>query len=170
LAACAIQWLSDYNGRIFVAPEVIRKYLATHAPELEIIELTEPHTTDYISREWKILPAQVAKTLILRVGDDAMIVVTCGDSRLDNRKVKEQLGGKGRMVPGPEASEITGHPVGGITPLCLATSTPVFFDIQLKRFAEVVTAAGSTHLAIRIPPDRFAQLAGARWVDVCKET
>jgi prolyl-tRNA editing enzyme YbaK/EbsC (Cys-tRNA(Pro) deacylase) len=99
-----------------------------------------------------------------------MIVVTCGDGRLDNRKLKDALGGKGRMMSGLEASAITGHPVGGITPLCLATPLPVFFDIQLKRFEEVVTAAGSTHAAIRIPPDRFAQLVDAKWVDVCKET
>ena len=50
----------------------------------------------------------MAKTLTLRVGEDAIIVVTCGDSRLDNRKVKEVLGGKGHMMPGSEASEITG--------------------------------------------------------------
>jgi len=152
-----------------MTPEIMRQYLAAHAPELEVVELPEAHTTDYISREWKVLPAQVAKTLTLRVGEDAIIVVTCGDSRLDNRKVKDALGGKGRMLPGLEASEITGHPVGGITPFCLATPLPVFFDIQLKRFGEVVTAGGSTHAAIRIPPDRFAQLVHAKWVDVCKD-
>lgn len=152
-----------------MTPETMREYLARHAPELKVVELTDAHTTDYISRQWKVLSAQVAKTLTLRVGDDVMIVVTCGDSRLDNRKVKEALGGQGRMIPGPEASEITGHPVGGITPLCLAVPLPVFFDIQLKRFDEVVTAAGSTHAAIRIPPDRFAQLVDAKWVDVCKD-
>jgi len=43
-------------------------------------------------------------------------------------------------MPGSEASEITGHPVGAITPLCLASVLPVFFDIRLKRFEEVVTA------------------------------
>lgn len=123
-----------------MTPEIMRQYLAAHAPELEVVELPEAHTTDYISREWKVLPAQVAKTLTLRVGEDAIMVVTCGDSRLDNRKVKEELGGKGHMMPGSEASEITGHPVGAITPLCLASVLPVFFDIRLKRFEEVVTA------------------------------
>ena len=151
-----------------MTPESMREYLAVHAPELEVIELAEAHTIEYISREWKVLPAQVAKTLTLRVADQALIVVTCGDARLDNRKVKDALRGKGRMMPGPDASEITGHPVGGITPLCLARPLPVFFDIQLKRFAEVVTAGGSTHAAIRIPPDRFVQLVDAEWVDVCK--
>jgi len=79
----------------------MREYLAVHAPELEVVELPEAHTTDYISREWKVLPAQVAKTLTLRVGENAIIVVTCGDSRLDNRKVKEDLGGKGHMCRDP---------------------------------------------------------------------
>jgi len=151
-----------------MTPEIMRQYLAVHAPELDVVELTEAHTTDYISRERKVLPSQVAKTLTLRVADRALIVVTCGDSRLDNRKVKEELGGKGQMMPGSEASEITGHSVGAITPLCLGSLLPVFFDIGLKRFEEVVTAGGSTHAAIRIPPDRFAQLVNAKWVDVCK--
>ena len=88
---------------------------------------------------------------------------------IDNRKVKEELGGKGHMMLGSEASEITGHSVGAITPLCLGSLLPVFFDIGLKRFEEVVTAGGSTHAAIRIPLTRFAQLTGATWVDVCKE-
>ena len=88
-----------------MTPEMMRQYLAAHAPELEVVELPEAHTTDYIAREWKVLPAQVAKTLTLRVGPDIKIVVTCGDSRLDNRKVKEALGGKASMMPGPSAHE-----------------------------------------------------------------
>ena len=63
-----------------MTPEIMRQYLAAHAPELEVVELPEAHTTESISREWKVLPAQVAKTLTLRAGEDAIIVVTCGDS------------------------------------------------------------------------------------------
>jgi hypothetical protein len=36
-----------------MTPEIMRQYLAAHAPELEVVELPEAHTTDYISREWK---------------------------------------------------------------------------------------------------------------------
>ena len=146
----------------------MREYLAARAPELKVVELSEAHTTEFIAREWNVRPGQVAKTLLLNVSDRVLVVVTCGDARLDNRKVKDALGGKGSMVPGPEASKITGHPIGGITPLCLATKLPVFFDLQLKRFDEVVTAGGSTHAAIRVPPVRLAQLVDAEWIDVCK--
>lgn len=152
-----------------MTPDAMRKYLAERAPELELVELPEAHTTDYISREWSILPAQVAKALTLWVGKEATIVVACGDSRLDNHKIKEALGGKGRLMSAPEAAEITGHPVGGITPLGLASALPIYFDVQLKQFDEVVTAAGSTHSAIRLPPERFADLVDAAWVDVCKD-
>lgn len=47
----------------------------------------------------------------------------------------------GRRLPasgdsaGSEASEITGHSVSAITPLCLDSLLPVFFDIGLNRFA-----------------------------------
>jgi len=50
-----------------VTPEIMRQYLAAHAPELEVVELPEAYTTEYISREWKVLLAQVAKALTLRV-------------------------------------------------------------------------------------------------------
>jgi prolyl-tRNA editing enzyme YbaK/EbsC (Cys-tRNA(Pro) deacylase) len=118
-----------------MTPEIMRQYLAAHAPELEVVELPEAHTTEYISREWKVLPAQVAKTLTLRVGEDAIIVVTCGDSRLDNRKVKEELGGKGHMMPGSEASEITGHSVGAITgPISHPLLVGLPIALSMKRF------------------------------------
>src|SRR5256885_13033085 len=102
-------------GDFSMTPEIMRQYLAAHAPKLEVVELPEAHTTEYISREWKVLPAQVAKTLTLRVGENAIIVVTCDNSRLDNRKVKKELGNKGQMMPSSKTSEITGHSVGAIT-------------------------------------------------------
>ena len=30
-----------------MTPEIMRQYLAAHAPELEVVELPEAHTTDY---------------------------------------------------------------------------------------------------------------------------
>lgn len=71
------------------------------------------------------------------------------------------------MLPPEEVTAITGHPVGGVCPFGLATPLPVYFDVQLKAFEEVVPAAGSTHSAMRINPLRMADLVDAEWVDVC---
>ncbi len=62
---------------------------------------------------------------------------------------------------------LTGHPVGGVSPFGLATALPVYCDVSLKAFDEVVPAAGSTHSALRINPLRMAELVEAEWVDVC---
>jgi len=40
--------------------------------------------------------------------------------------------------------------------------------VSLRAFDEVVPAAGSIHTAVRIAPERIADLTGAEWVDVCQ--
>jgi prolyl-tRNA editing enzyme YbaK/EbsC (Cys-tRNA(Pro) deacylase) len=120
-----------------------------------------------MSAAWGVKPAQVAKTLSVRAGERNLLLVTCGDSRVDNKKAKAAFGGKVRMLSPDEAAALTGHPPGGVCPFGLPTPLPIFFDIGLRAFDEVVPAAGSTHAALRINPVRMAELVDAAWVDVC---
>jgi prolyl-tRNA editing enzyme YbaK/EbsC (Cys-tRNA(Pro) deacylase) len=148
--------------------EAVRAFLAERAPDVAIVELGRSSATMTLSADWNVKPAQIAKTLSLRVGERRFLVVACGDARLDNKKVKAVFGGKARMLPPEEATALTGHPVGGVCPFGLATPLPIYFDVLLKAYREVVPAAGSTHSAIRIDPLRMAELVGAQWVDVCE--
>ena len=113
-------------------------------------------------------PGRIAKTLSLRVGERVVLIVTAGTSRMDNKKVKALLGGKPKMLGLDEVAAITGHEVGGVCPFGLRTPLPVYCDVSLKAFDEVVPAAGSTHSAVRIAPARMAELVEAEWVDVCE--
>ena len=145
----------------------VRAFLAERAPDVAILDLPERSATTTLSAAWHIAPAQIAKTLTLTAGGRSLLLVACGDSRLDNRKAQAVFGGKTRMLPAEEAAALTGHPVGGVCPFGLATPLPVYVDVRLREFAEVVPAAGSTHAALRIHPERLAELAGAEWVDAC---
>jgi prolyl-tRNA editing enzyme YbaK/EbsC (Cys-tRNA(Pro) deacylase) len=149
--------------------ESVRAFLAENAPDVEIVPLDRSSSTMTLSTAWGIEPAQIAKTLSLKVGDRNVLVVACGDSRLDNQKVKAVLGGRARMLPAEDAAALTGHPAGGVCPFGLATPLPVYFDVKLRAYDEVVPAAGDTHAALRIEPDRFADLVDAEWVDVCQQ-
>jgi prolyl-tRNA editing enzyme YbaK/EbsC (Cys-tRNA(Pro) deacylase) len=73
------------------------------------------------------------------------------------------------MLGVDEVAEITGHEVGGVCPFGLRTPLPVYCDVSLKAFDEVMPAAGSTNSAVRIAPSRMAELVEAEWVDVCQE-
>ncbi|MFS8146642.1 cys-tRNA(pro)/cys-tRNA(cys) deacylase [Rhizobium sp. R635] len=149
--------------------ESVRAFLSTHAPDIEIIETAESSSTVALAAEAHgVEPAQIAKTICLRVGEQAMLVVAGGTARLDNRKFKDTFGGKGRMLDAEEVVAMTSHPVGGVCPFGLPAPLPIYCDISLKRFDEVVPAAGSTNSAVRIATGRLAELTGASWVDVCQ--
>lgn len=145
----------------------VRNFLATRAPGIEIVDLRRDHTTAVIAQAWGVLPAQVAKSLLLRRGDEWLMVVICGDGRLDNRKCKDVFGGKTKMAGPEDAEAVTGHPVGGVCPLGLRTPLRVFFDVRLQQYPQVVPGAGSRTHAFRIPPQQLAELANAQWVDIC---
>ena len=116
----------------------------------------------------RVEPAQIAKTICLGVGEKTLLIVTSGTTRLDNRKVKDVFGGKGRMLNAEQVLAVTSHPVGGVCPFGLPSALPVYCDISLRRFEEVVPAAGSTNAAVKITTERLAELTNATWVDVCR--
>jgi prolyl-tRNA editing enzyme YbaK/EbsC (Cys-tRNA(Pro) deacylase) len=150
--------------------ESVRAFFAEHAPDITVIVTEESSATvPLAAAAHGVEPGQIAKTLSLRIGEEVVLVVTRGDARLDNRKAKAALGGKPRMLGQEEVEALTGHPVGGVCPFGLATPLKVYCDISLKAFDIVVPAAGSTHSALRIAPERMAELTRAEWVDTCQE-
>ncbi|MDX3809008.1 YbaK/EbsC family protein [Bosea thiooxidans] len=150
--------------------ESVRAFFTEHAPDIAVIVTEESSATVPLAATTHgVAPGQIAKTLSLRIGDEIVLVVTRGDARLDNKKAKAALGGKPRMLGQEEVEALTGHPVGGVCPFGLATPLKVYCDVSLKAFDIVVPAAGSTHSALCIAPQRMAELTQAQWVDVCQK-
>lgn len=149
--------------------DTVRAFLAEKAPDIDVLVLpTSTATVELAAAGHGVAPGQIAKTLSLRVGERVFLVVARGDARLDNKKAKAVFGGKVSMLGADEVVSITGHPIGGVCPFGLATPLPIYCDVSLKAFDEVLPAAGSTHAAIRIAPARLAAITSAEWVDVCK--
>jgi prolyl-tRNA editing enzyme YbaK/EbsC (Cys-tRNA(Pro) deacylase) len=149
--------------------ESVRAFFAAKAPEIGVIESTQSSATVPLAAQaYGVEPARIAKTLSLRVGDRVVLIVTSGTSRMDNKKVKALFGAKPKMLGLDEVAEITGHEVGGVCPFGLKTPLAIYCDVSMKAFDIMVPAAGSTHSAVRIAPERMAELVGAQWVDVCE--
>jgi len=149
--------------------ESVRQFFAEHAPDIDIIEMSQSTATvEMAARVHGVAPGQIAKTLSLKVKDEVVLIVTRGDARLDNRKLKAALGAKARMLSVDEVVNWTGHPVGGVCPFGLENPLKVYCDESLRRFDEVLPAAGAVHSAVRITPQRMAELTQAQWVDVCE--
>ena len=151
-----------------MSQESVRAFFSTHAPDVAIIDQgVSTATVNEAAEALGVVPARIAKTLSLRVGDEVALVVARGDARLNNGKAKAALGAKPRMLGLEEVEGLTGHPVGGVCPFGLASPLPVYCDISLQDFETVFPAAGSRTTSVELTPARLADLTGARWIDIC---
>jgi prolyl-tRNA editing enzyme YbaK/EbsC (Cys-tRNA(Pro) deacylase) len=147
----------------------VREFFLVRHLNIPIIELEVSTATVALAAEAHgVEPGRIAKTLAFRLGDGRVILlVASGDARIDNRKFKDAFG-KGKMLATEEVASLTGHPVGGVCPFGLAHPLPIYMDISLQKFDEVMPAAGAVHTAVRISPAQMAAVTEGQWVDVCQ--
>ena len=146
-----------------------RAWLAEHAPDLRLIEGHQSTATVAdAAAALGVGPERIAKTLTIRAGGETFLLVARGDARLSNARCKAEFGARPRMLGAEETLALTGHPVGGVCPFGLPRPLRVYADVSLRQFDVVVPAAGDTHHALRIAPERLVELAGAEWIDVAQ--
>jgi prolyl-tRNA editing enzyme YbaK/EbsC (Cys-tRNA(Pro) deacylase) len=149
--------------------ESVSAFLATHAPDITILEHDlSTATVALAAAALGVEEGQIAKTLALRFGDTNALLVAAGHARLDNQKAKAAFGAKCKMLSPDETFELTSHRVGGVCPFGLPSPVSVYCDISLQQYAQVYPAAGSSNSAVCLSPERLAHLVNAQWVDVCR--
>jgi len=149
--------------------ETVRAFFASRNLDIPIIELDVSTATVALAAEAHgVEHGRIAKTLAFRLADGrVLLVVASGDARINHKKFKAELG-KGKMLGLDEVVQLTGHPVGGVCPFGLAQPLPIYLDVSLRKYDEVLPAAGATHTAVRLSPDHLAEVTNGRWVDVCE--
>jgi prolyl-tRNA editing enzyme YbaK/EbsC (Cys-tRNA(Pro) deacylase) len=118
----------------------------------------------------RIEVGQVAKSIVFRRQDDdaAVLVVTSGDKRVDEKKVAALVGAIGRA----DASFVkarTGFSIGGVAPVGHAQAPVTLIDRELFRFDEVWAAAGHPNGVFKLSPPQLVALTGAPVADVVAE-
>ncbi|RYY48394.1 MAG: YbaK/EbsC family protein, partial [Comamonadaceae bacterium] len=109
---------------------------------------------------------QIAKSIIFRRKSDdvAVLVVTSGDRRVDEKKVDALVGKTGR-ADAEFVKSRTGFSIGGVSPVAHATEPVTLIDRELFRFDEIWAAAGHPHGVFRLRPQDLEQLTGAPVAD-----
>ncbi|MDR2629356.1 MAG: YbaK/EbsC family protein [Spirochaetaceae bacterium] len=153
-----------------MAIEQVQDYLKRWNRDKDIIEMAaSTATVTDAAAALAVSPARIAKSISLKLGEKAIIIVTAGDMKLDNRKYKDRFGMKAKMLSPEEALEITGHAVGGVCPFGLPEGVDVFLDLSMQRFDTVFPACGSGNSAIELTLDELHEYSqNLGWVDVCK--
>lgn len=110
---------------------------------------------------------QIAKSIVFRrkTDDVAVLVVTSGDKRVDEKKVEALVGKLGRADADFVKSR-TGFSIGGVSPFAHATPPVMLIDRELFRFEDIWAAAGHPHAVVRLRPQDLEALTGAPVADV----
>lgn len=114
---------------------------------------------------------QIAKSIIFRRKSDdaAVLVITSGDLRVDEKKVQALVCADGGKLGRADADFVkarTGFSIGGVSPLAHAVAPVTLIDAQLSRFDEIWAAAGHPHAVFRLSPVELQSLTGAPVHDV----
>lgn len=112
---------------------------------------------------------RIAKTMSFIVDGGAVLIVTAGDTKIDNSKFKEFFHTKAKMLTAEQLTELVGHEPGGVCPFAVKEGCRVFLDNSLKRFDIVYPAAGDSASAIKLTIAELEAYARPEsWVDVTK--
>ena len=153
-----------------MAIEQVREYLKQYHLDGRIQEFTQSSATvELAAQALGCEPARIAKSLSFLVGDRAVLVVTAGDTKVNNGKFKAQFGVKAKMLTPDQVVELVGHAVGGVCPFAVKDTTQVYLDESLKRFTTVFPACGSSSSAIELNMEELEGCSNyLQWIDVCK--
>jgi prolyl-tRNA editing enzyme YbaK/EbsC (Cys-tRNA(Pro) deacylase) len=137
-----------------------------HAPLfLDVAARTSQEAADALG----VAVGQIAKSVIFRrrADDVAVLVVTSGDRRVDEKKVAAVVGALGR-ADAEFVKARTGFSIGGVAPLAHVQPSVTLIDRELFRFDEIWAAAGHPNGVFRLSPTELEQLTGAPVHDVAQ--
>jgi len=143
---------------------VLRQAGHPHAPvRLDDAARTAQQAADALG----VALGQIAKSIIFRRRSDevAVLVVTSGDKRVDEKKVERLVGAIGR-ADAVFVKEKTGFSIGGVPPLAHATASVTLIDQELFRFEEIWAAAGHPHCVFKLRPQDLCRLSDGPVADV----
>ena len=164
-----------YGSELICLPEDVQKVAAflkseghPHPPViLDDAARTAQQAADALGVEL----GQIAKSIVFRRKSDdvAVLVVTSGDRRVDERKLEALVCPDGKRIGRADAAFVkarTGFSIGGVAPVAHAGDVLILIDRSLMRFDEVWAAAGHPHAVFKLMPQALQMLTGAEVVDV----
>jgi prolyl-tRNA editing enzyme YbaK/EbsC (Cys-tRNA(Pro) deacylase) len=138
-----------------------------HVPRwLEVPARTSQEAADALG----VTIGQIAKSVVFRrtgggeaTADSAVLVVTSGDKRVDEKRVAALVCEVGHKLARADAEFVkarTGFSIGGVAPLAHSEPPAVLIDRELFRFDVIWAAAGHPNGVFELAPADLPRLTG----------
>jgi prolyl-tRNA editing enzyme YbaK/EbsC (Cys-tRNA(Pro) deacylase) len=113
--------------------------------------------------------AQIVKSIVLRAGEQVVLVLTSGANRVDTAKISSAIGQPVKAADGRWVRDVTGFAIGGVAPVGHLGAPRVFIDADLMQLDPVWAAAGSPRHVFRTGATELARMTGGEIADVKEE-
>jgi prolyl-tRNA editing enzyme YbaK/EbsC (Cys-tRNA(Pro) deacylase) len=113
--------------------------------------------------------AQIAKSIVFRAGDRAVVVIASGANRVDAAKVEAALEVTVRRADADWVRAATGFVIGGVAPVGHIAPPLLLFDEDLLALHPVWAAAGSPSHVFQTEAATLARITGASTANIREE-
>ena len=148
-----------------------KEYLKRYNLEDRIMKFDESSATVHdASLRLNCSEGEIAKTLSFIVNDKPILIVTAGDTKIDNSKFKKEFHIKAKMIDYDNVEKLIGHSVGGVCPFGINEGVDVYLDTSLKKYDIVYPACGSSNSAVELSVSELEKISNnKKWISVCKD-
>ena len=109
----------------------------------------------------------IANSLIFRLADRPLLIMTSAAHHVDTDKVRKQLGrGKLHRADADYVLEQAGQVIGGVSPLGHPEHIETIIDSALKQYPEIWADAGHPRAAFRTTFDELVRITDGTVMDV----
>ncbi|GAB6118130.1 YbaK/EbsC family protein [Thermoanaerobacter brockii subsp. lactiethylicus] len=148
--------------------EAVKEFFKEKGYDIKIKIFEDTSTVEKAAKSLGVTPGEIAKSMLFRLKDKYIMIITAGDRKIDNKKFKDTFKTKAKMASPEEVLEVTGHPVGGVCPYGLKNLVEVYYDFSLKKYEIVYPAAGDVNAAVEVKVKDLDKIVKGEWVDVCQ--
>ncbi|MDA8234898.1 MAG: YbaK/EbsC family protein [Clostridia bacterium] len=146
----------------------VQEYVDGYNVGIKAIEFTDDTSTSELAAQvLGVEVGQIAKSLLFLADGRPVLVVTSGDVRVDQKKLKRLLGvSKVKFADPDTVYEVTGYQVGGVCPIALNKPVNIYVDESLHRFPVVYAAAGTPSSALPVTVEQLLTITGGQLADL----
>ena len=103
-------------------------------------------------------PGAIASSLVFQAGDDPLLVMTSGVHRVDTDLLSRELGVPVQMARAKVVKQVTGQPIGGVSPIGHPARLRTLVDQSLQGYDELWAAAGTRNSVFCIGFDDLVRI------------
>lgn len=150
--------------------EDLQRFINDNQIEAEMVPLeVDTPTVEAAAEAVGTDPNRIAKSLLFKVGDSALLAIACGPAQIRRRALADHLDvgrRQVRLASPEEVLVITGYEVGTVPPFGHRNSVETLIDAAAMEQDRIYAGGGGKRTLVRVSPAEIVRVTDGRVLDL----